>query len=73
MFTNSKVIFESAYSVPLARETPPPSETIGFSGTNWIPFASDFLHIVSIQYNEHVHRFLWLLNGRKKYGRLSNA
>ena len=63
----------SMYSVPLANETPPPSEMIGFSNTNWFPFALDFLHIFSIQYDEHVYRLLWLSNGRKIYGRLSNA
>jgi len=57
----------SMYSVPLA------SEMIGFSSTNWFPFASEFLYIFSIQYDEHVYRLLQLSNGRKIYGRLSNA
>jgi len=51
----------------------PLSETLRFSCTNCTSFASDFLHILSTQYREHVHKFLGLSSGRKRRGRPNNA
>jgi hypothetical protein len=36
------------------------TQTVGFSGTNHLPFGSDFFQIFDTLCNEHVYRFLRL-------------